>query len=141
MKHLNYYFLTIWLTFIGCQEKSERIESSFLQIEINEEGLLEKIGKTVDGVKEGEWRIFIHGKLYSIQNYKNGLLHGKETNFEPSGKKLEEGQWELGLRVGIWYFYDDGILVSVTEYENDSGKIIYHNPKFKYTDEIPPPPN
>ncbi|WP_157966102.1 toxin-antitoxin system YwqK family antitoxin [Cognataquiflexum aquatile] len=133
---------TVLILVFSCNSKEEvLIEDPILTIQTDDDGNIQLVGYTILGKKEGEWREFRQERLFSIRNYKNAIPHGREINYEiDSGKVLEDGCWNNGERVGLWYFFQDGVLVSVTEYKNDVGKIIYHNPKFKNAGEIPPPP-
>ena len=88
-------------------------------------------GKLVKGKEEGKWVWFWdNGQLYSIQNYKNGRLHGLREMYYESGKLkrrhhfkddiyhcltedfYENGQLEWrghhknGKGVGKWEYYD-----------------------------------
>lgn len=135
-------YLTVLILVFSCNSKEEvLIAEPILTIQTNDDGDIQLVGYMISGKREGEWRQFRRGRLFSIVNFKNDIPHGKEINYQSnSGKVLEEGCWNNGERVGLWYFFQDGILVSVTEYKNDVGKIMYHNPEFKNASEIPPPP-
>lgn len=143
MEKISKFFLGISIMFISCNQKIEvKMATPALKIETNIKGEVQMVGYTVHDQKEGEWREYRNGALFSIRNYKNGVMHGKQTTYEVNSCKIiEEGQWEDGIPVGLWFFYQEGVLVSITEYKNENGQIEYHNPKFKYADEIPPPPN
>lgn len=159
----------IWL-FVSCSEVQEKDintkKSSELKIERYSDGSPKLIGYVVDGKKAGEWREFEeNGNLSRLMNYKNDRLHGKLIEYrfgelfsitgykegEPHGetvayqvgedKILEEGQYDMGKYVGLWFRYDDGELLSIREYKGDTANYIYENPKFyKGTDTPPPPP-
>ena len=114
---------------------------SKLVVEYHENGELNMTGYTIDDKKEGEWRLFRRQRLFSVQNYYEGVQHGKEVSYEfCTGKVLEEGQYKMGEPVGPWYFYDDGELVAIREYREGESTIVYHNPKYKNASEVPPPP-
>lgn len=105
------------------------------------DGNLKMIGYTIDNKKEGKWKFFRRQRLFSIKNYEKGVLHGKTISYEFCTEKvLEEGQYDMGQPVGLWYFYDDGEIVAIREYDNGKPTIVYHNPKFKNASEIPPSP-
>ena len=132
------------LLILSCsQQKSSEtaIEGPKLVLEYNDNGDLKMVGYTIDNKREGEWRFFRKQRLFSIQNYHDGTQHGTEVSFEScTGKVLEEGQYEMGEPVGLWYFYNNGELVALKEYEDGEPVIVYHNPKFKNASGVPPPP-
>ena len=140
---LNILPLATAIVLVGCSkiENSEKSGEKKLVLESYENGELYLIGFKISDQKVGEWRLFRKGRLFSISNYHEGILHGKEISYEPcTGKVLEEGYYDMGKRIGLWYFYNNGELVAVREFKNDIPKIVYHNPKFKY-EGPPPPPN
>lgn len=104
--------------------------------------IVNRIGYMVNDRRVGEWREFRRGRLFQITNYnEKGMLHGRSIAFEIcSGKVMEEGMYENGVSSGLWYFYQNGILVTIREHFGDSSSLVYHNPKFKNTSEIPPSP-
>lgn len=142
---LRCLYLCLLILIVGCSPSEspkdvERSESR-LVIEHYENGDLNMIGHTIDNKKEGEWRLFRRQRLFSVQNYHEGVQHGKEVSYDwCTGKVLEEGQYEMGEPVGLWYFYDDGELVAIREYNDGESTIVYHNSKFKNASEMPPPP-
>lgn len=128
-------------------------------VEFNEEGNIIKQGEYVDGFKEGEW-IINTGDYIEKGNYIEGMMHGswqgtykstgkvafegdylenepdgKHTYYYASGKKMLEGKYQIGLKVGDWRRYDkDGFLVLNIEYKNGvaiklSGKKVIGNPE------------
>lgn len=137
------YILTIFFL-VGCS-KTNKLQDTVeteLVMEKRDNGELYLIGHKKGDQKVGEWRIFRKDRLFSVLNYHEGVQHGKEISYEScTGKVLEEGYFDMGKRVGLWYFYTDGELVAVTEHKNDISEIVYHNPKFKNAGEVPPPPS
>jgi len=61
-------------------------------------------------------------KLYSIQQYKNGIDHGKWLFYFDNGSLMTEGQFDNGKKVGLWkYFYKNGS-INKEHYYDSSGK-------------------
>lgn len=84
-----------------------------------------------EGVVNGESRGYCQNQIQSIENYKNGLKHGKTysyiTKYEQKEGKLFkivlnkysiEGQYYNGKKVGTWKYYNDqtGKLSEIVEY-------------------------
>lgn len=112
-------------------------------IEYDEQSEIIKKGQYVEGLKEGEW-ITNTGDYIEKGNYIEGMMHGywegvyKSTGktafkgeyiedepnerhifFYPNGRKMLEGKYQLGLKVGDWKRYDiNGIMVLTIQYRN-----------------------
>jgi antitoxin component YwqK of YwqJK toxin-antitoxin module len=165
----NIFILTvIWLFFSCSEEQNENNEEnpfSELKIDLYSDGSPKLIGYTIGGEKTGEWREFeengnisrqmnyINGKLngklieyrfgelFSITSYKDGEPHGETIAYQiGKGELLEEGQYDMGKYVGLWFRYNDGELLSIREYRGDTAIYIYENPKFHQDLDVPPPP-
>lgn len=62
----------------------------------------------VDGIQEGSTTTFYkNGQKWFISTYKNGVLHGREKGWYPSGKLKFMGQYHHGEKIGTWYIYDE----------------------------------
>jgi uncharacterized protein len=68
--------------------------------------------------RSGRWNSWHdNGRLWSVANYQDGKLHGKQTVYFPSGSKYYEGSFENGIRKGVWTFWDEeGKIVNSREY-------------------------
>lgn len=99
--------------------KEKEGEQIFYKIEeFHDNGVKRVEGYYKDDERHGRWNSWhSNGKLWSIAEYKNGQLDGKQTVYHISGQKYYEGTFEKGIRTGIWRFWDEnGILVTETEY-------------------------
>jgi antitoxin component YwqK of YwqJK toxin-antitoxin module len=136
-------FLVFTNLITACSDsKKEQEVKPELVIEKRENGEIKFVGYKIGDRRVREWRTFRKNRLFSISNYHAGVQHGKETSYEfCTGKILEEGQYDMGNPIGLWYRYLDGELVAVSEYNDGESTIVYHNPKFKNASEIPPPPS
>jgi len=81
--------------------------------------------KSGDGKREtdkfytGRCGNYIEGKLSSIQQYKDGLDHGKWVFYYENGEVETVGKFEMGKRVGKWqYYHENGSLRRVSLYNN-----------------------
>uniref|UniRef100_A0A6C0EBY0 Uncharacterized protein n=1 Tax=viral metagenome TaxID=1070528 RepID=A0A6C0EBY0_9ZZZZ len=64
----------------------------------------------------------ITGSLVLECNYVNGILNGYYLHYDwESGTKLEEGHYENGKKVGVWYIWENNkiIKVDINEYSAD----------------------
>jgi antitoxin component YwqK of YwqJK toxin-antitoxin module len=126
-------------------------------IEYDLEGNIISQGEYIEGLKEGEWTINT-GDYIEKGNYIEGMMHGlwegtykstdktafkgeyledepndKHTYYYPSGRKMLEGKYQMGLKVGDWKRYDEnGVLRLTIEYKNGvakklSGKTVIGN--------------
>jgi antitoxin component YwqK of YwqJK toxin-antitoxin module len=126
-------------------------------IEYNEEGEVIKKGQYVEGFKDGEWEINA-GDYIEVGSYIEGMMHGlwkgtykstgktafkgeyiedepndRHTFYYPTGRKMLEGKYQLGLKVGDWKRYDEnGLVVLTIQYRNGiaqkiSGKKVIGN--------------
>lgn len=50
--------------------------------------------------------------------YKDGKVHGEWISYTKDGKRLAQGQYELGKKVGTWYFEQENSTTEVS-YENN----------------------
>lgn len=71
-----------------------------------------------DGERHGRWTGWHdNGKLWTVADYRQGKLHGKQTVYYPDGKKFYEGRFEDGIRKGKWRFWNEqGVLENETVY-------------------------
>lgn len=79
----------------------EVLTESFYDPEGN---LFEKIDRS----KPGEHTITVrhfNGEVSHLTDYVNGVRHGRYIEFDPTGKKLEEGQYVNGAQSGTWTAY------------------------------------
>ena len=81
--------------------------------------------KTADGVREtdyfytGRCANYNNGILRSIQQYKDGLDHGKWKYYYENGKIETVAKFEMGKRIGKWrYYYESGSLRQVSYYKD-----------------------
>ena len=78
--------------------------------------------RDTDNPYTGRCSIFSEGKLSGIQQYKDGLDHGKWIFYYQNGNKETEGIFNNGKRVGKWkYYFDNKSLRRVSIY-NDNGE-------------------
>ncbi len=110
-------------------------------IEYNQGGEIIKQGSYVEGLKDGEWLIntgdyiekgnYIDGMMYGIWEgiykstgktafkgeYIEDEPNGKHIYYYSNGKKMLEGKYEVGLKLGDWKRYDEnGLVVLTIEY-------------------------
>ena len=137
--------------FINGKEDGEMIQYS-------EEGKVLEKGEYVDGLKEGDWELntgdyiekgkYIEGLMYGewvgiyrstgkkafIGEYIDDEPNGKHIYYYPTGRKMLEGKYQLGLKVGDWKRYDEnGVLKITIQYKNGiakkiSGRKVIGNP-------------
>lgn len=112
-------------------------------IEYSEDGEILEQGEYFDGLKEGEW-VLNTGDYIEKGTYAEGMMQGewtgryKSTNklafkgnyienepdgkhsyYYPNGRKMLEGKYQLGRKVGDWKRYDNqGLLVLTIRYRN-----------------------
>ena len=78
--------------------------------------------RDTDLVYTGRCSNYSNGKLSSIQQYKNGLDHGKWIFYYQNGNIETIGNFNEGKRVGKWeYYYDNKNLRRISIY-NDKGE-------------------
>ncbi|MFK8044137.1 MAG: hypothetical protein AB8B72_01480 [Crocinitomicaceae bacterium] len=111
----------------------------------HQNGQTEFYGKLEEGLAQGEWNYFDEeGNLISTSNFKNGLLHGAETNYFSWGGVSEKksyrndtldgdyelwfsekeprtkGNYNMGLKQGEWLNYDiNSNIIKVDVYNLD----------------------
>ena len=138
-------------TYINGKEDGEMIE-------YDENGEVLEKGEYVEGLKEGLWEVNT-GDYIEKGNYIEGMMHGdwegiykstgktafkgeyledepndKHVYYYPNGRKMLEGKYQLGVKVGDWKRYTDtGILTLTIRYKNGvaqklSGKKVLGNP-------------
>ncbi|MFK7001236.1 toxin-antitoxin system YwqK family antitoxin [Flavobacterium oreochromis] len=59
-----------------------------------------------------------NGKVMQEGFYKDGKVHGKWTSYTVEGKESAIGQYELGKKVGIWFFKQEGVIAQVDYNDN-----------------------
>jgi antitoxin component YwqK of YwqJK toxin-antitoxin module len=66
---------------------------------------------------------FFHdnGEIAQIGFYKNDKPHGEWIAFNQVGDKIAKGTYDMGVKVGKWFFWNDGVLSEV-DFEN--GRVI-----------------
>ena len=66
---------------------------------------------------------FFHdnGEIAQIGFYKNDKPHGEWIAFNQEGDKIAKGTYDMGVKTGKWFFWNNGILSEV-DYEN--GRVI-----------------
>ncbi|RZJ61249.1 MAG: hypothetical protein EOO45_23510 [Flavobacterium sp.] len=78
----------------------------------------EEIGY-VDGVKNGVYKKFTDdGVVLEETKYKDGKPHGPAVYRNPKGQVILKGQYERGLKVGIWTYYEKGKKVKEEDMTN-----------------------
>ncbi|HNR56256.1 MAG TPA: hypothetical protein PKJ19_13890 [Flavobacteriales bacterium] len=74
-------------------------------VHLKEGGRME--GMMRDGKREGSWISYrADGGLWSRSTYVNGLEEGVTEVFHPGGKLYYTGQYQAGVPVGEWVFFD-----------------------------------
>ena len=127
-------------------------------IEYTQDGEIIQQGEYIEGFKEGKW-VINSGDYVEEGEYIEGMMHGewtgtykttgktafkgsyiddqpngKHTYYYPTGRKMLEGKYQLGLKVGDWKRYDEfGVLKLSVKYRNGvaiklSGKKVIGNP-------------
>lgn len=69
--------------------------------------------------KDSTWKYYAEKQnmLKSIENYKDGVLHGKNIIYYKNGQMVELKIWKNGEKDGIWKtYYPDGSLRTETKY-------------------------
>jgi antitoxin component YwqK of YwqJK toxin-antitoxin module len=89
---------------------------------IYEYGDFKEIGTYKEGVRVGEWKGYFksNNKLaYSIK-YVDGNENGKFIFYYENGTPRIEGNYVMGLKEGVWKYYNqDGLLFLTETYKND----------------------
>lgn len=63
-------------------------------------------GRYLNHKKDSTWNYYAAtGVHYLQENYQDGLLHGRATQFTSERKKFEEVDWVHGVKNGIWRRY------------------------------------
>lgn len=67
--------------------------------------------------KNGESFIYANnGQVTKELLYKDGLLHGAATYYDPKGLKIREGFYTEGEKSGHWKYFSDGKLDTEEDY-------------------------
>jgi antitoxin component YwqK of YwqJK toxin-antitoxin module len=67
---------------------------------------IKKIGSLVNNKPDGEWFWYYeNGQVWRQEDYKNGLLHGKQTTYHQNGNKNGERNYLNGKIEGKCYLY------------------------------------
>lgn len=133
----------MYLLFFGCSEKegTKNKDLTKLVIEKNDDGSIKKIGYTLGGQKNGEWKNFNKNRLSSIISFKKGTEHGKAIWYDIcSGTITIDGQYDMGKPIGLWYNYLYGELITVVNHKGNTVETVYEHPLFKAQGWPPPPP-
>ncbi|MBZ0243030.1 MAG: hypothetical protein K8F24_07445, partial [Bacteroidales bacterium] len=86
-----------------------------------ESGFVIAKGKFVEQQKDSTWLYYSadDSTLVSIENYKNGVLHGESITFYANGKPAEILHYDRGVLHGEWKkYFVDGVLQTAAFYEN-----------------------
>lgn len=76
---------------------------------------------------DGEWKYYHYNseQIMTLENYRNGKLHGLRKVFYPSGKIAEEATYENGIKQGPYKKYsENGVVLEEATFLNDQ----YHGP-------------
>lgn len=94
------------------------IKSLYKIEEFHDNGIKRIEGYMKNDKRNGRWNSWhSNGRLWSVANYLDGNLDGKQTVYHPSGEKFYEGEFGKGIRKGTWLFYDEkGVLVNKRQY-------------------------
>lgn len=66
---------------------------------------------------------YMGGKLRSIQEYSEGLDHGKWEFYFENGKVQTSGNFNLGKRIGEWkYYHNNGKLWKLNKYDSNGAR-------------------
>lgn len=80
---------------------------------------LRAVARMVDDKIEGECRFFSKsGKLYKVETYKRGVLHGPLTRYYPNGNVYFVAQFREGTPMGNATWYPDGTPAGRIEFRN-----------------------
>ncbi|MEL6257095.1 MAG: energy transducer TonB [Bacteroidota bacterium] len=79
---------------------------------------LQVVGSIKNQKREGEWKFFrAHGDMYENLFFKDGKAEGKNTRYHENGEMAAVGNYEKGLPVGLWQFFDStGEVIYVKNY-------------------------
>jgi hypothetical protein len=72
-----------------------------------------------DGHRSGTYTTYYDdGTICGVQNYNDqGVIHGDQLAFFPSGKIRIRGRWQAGQQVGTWTYYnEDGTVLTIDEH-------------------------
>lgn len=58
-----------------------------------------------EGLKQGTWKVFLNGKIWKIENYKDNLLNGKHYEYLADGEILQT-DYVNGIKHGYFLHYD-----------------------------------
>ncbi|KAF2517638.1 toxin-antitoxin system YwqK family antitoxin [Flavobacterium foetidum] len=79
-------------------------------------------GKEIGKAREGEWKYYHKASkvLMSVENYKNGVLHGAKIIYYPNAKVAEEMNFVKGMKEGPYKkIGQDGTLLEQAVYKNN----------------------
>lgn len=81
----------------------------------------QKTNTTYEKVEDKIKATFYHdnGKIQQHGFYKDKKLHGKWVSYNIKGEKVSQGTYDLGKKVGTWYFWD-GKTLSEVNYNNNT---------------------
>ena len=75
------------------------------------------------GIREGAYKkIAENGVILEESVYLNGELNGTSTFKGPDGLVVAKGMFKQGKKVGIWFFYENGKLVSKDNFDTPRKK-------------------
>ncbi|MFB9079723.1 toxin-antitoxin system YwqK family antitoxin [Flavobacterium procerum] len=79
-------------------------------------------GKEIGKAREGEWKYYHKASkvLMSVENYKNGVLHGVKIIYYPNAKVAEEMNFVNGIKYGVYKkLGQEGTLLEKAVYKNN----------------------
>jgi antitoxin component YwqK of YwqJK toxin-antitoxin module len=94
-----------------------------MQIELNNNGQLEKRMLYHNDLLHGEYKEFKYSTLKEERYYEKGKLEGVVKVYYDNGKIMEEGAYKNGTRDGVSKWYDQEGNVTI-EYEYQNGELI-----------------
>ncbi len=86
-----------------------------------ESGFVIAKGKFVEQLKDSTWLYFSadDSTLVSVENYKNGVLHGESVTYYANEKPAEILHYDQGVLQGEWKkYFANGVLQTEAFYEN-----------------------
>lgn len=86
-----------------------------------ESGFVIAKGKFVEQLKDSTWLYFSadDSTLVSVENYKNGVLHGESVTYYANEKPAEILHYDQGVLQGEWKkYFANGVLQTAAFYEN-----------------------
>jgi TonB family protein len=108
------------------------------------DGSLQCVQFYKDGQRHGVWKCYYPSgggynntgrRVQSIDNYRNGQLHGSTVAFNEKGDTLESGEYYKNRKCGSWrYFYPNGSIRRIEHLDtlsNPVGEQISYSPEMR----------